>query len=864
MDYFSELLESYSKLKKRTFKLTYICEQEGGGSEGELTQILSQAPVGDEFVPLPGDKYPALARFKYRKSTQTVGKSRDMKPSQSVIVTQGGYQKVALLDDDGVLIKDEKTQDMLEKLLRAMAGEEPPQTGAEAADAAAAAAAEAEEVAALQASYLFLKPDPETGEARYTTDPDDPGNANRAIRSIQGTVNDLITYCNNIGKIAAKSVPWCDKPGKYIVGQDKATLTYKLVNGIGMGPDGEQTPIPADLLADASENHRDFISFITNPPLPGSKEAAERCFELNEKVGFYNGKLLFFGKGRDSEGNINNGVAISHNPKKSTNELYKQALKAASGTCGDVWNPKSIATKAISNAALNTIRGTVNEKCLQIAVKLERGGLTKAQKKELYKDLAKYLYDKRSDLLEFAAGLPPDDDAVGQDLSQFTDSEILMKQARLAREDGGAALVRYTLGVIKQHQEFVRRMDADDAYDFAKAGGSGARSDTVLVYKNDNDNGTAEERANAAAEAMGLDPAKAVTDVGDGTYEIGVGQKDKDGGIAEFKMGEYNTTARRRAAIQGKINPANDSDFGEGFNEWAYRTQFGEDLSTSAEEGGRFQNFIKFEEQLEKDVASAEKLITDGATYIGDNGSFGTLSPESILRSIGKQIKAALKFPGAVDYKITGRATTELEFGQLFYKDKLDFSDASTRAKAAESIGRQIRIQKVMDAINNKDGKYSDEDVQAAKDWVVRNAMMTGGNARDIVQLQTSYTEGRTFATKHNEIFNLINKPGANVEFSAKPGASSIGITVDGMKISLGFERAHGSGGSFQTRTTVNMPKTTVVNKNISQEIKAEAPLDTQMAEEDDGEEAPQEEGTLNSFIRSQMQLFEQFLNSPK
>ena len=40
MDYLSELLESYSKLKKRTFKLTYISEQDDGQAFGILQKII--------------------------------------------------------------------------------------------------------------------------------------------------------------------------------------------------------------------------------------------------------------------------------------------------------------------------------------------------------------------------------------------------------------------------------------------------------------------------------------------------------------------------------------------------------------------------------------------------------------------------------------------------------------------------------------------------------------------------------------------------------------------------------------------------------------------------------------------------------
>ena len=52
MDYFSELLESYGKLKKRTFKLTYINEQEDAlvnqEAENLVRQYIASAPKIDK------------------------------------------------------------------------------------------------------------------------------------------------------------------------------------------------------------------------------------------------------------------------------------------------------------------------------------------------------------------------------------------------------------------------------------------------------------------------------------------------------------------------------------------------------------------------------------------------------------------------------------------------------------------------------------------------------------------------------------------------------------------------------------------------------------------------------------------------
>jgi len=38
MDYFTQLLESYKKLKKRTFKLSYLTEQEQTGAAAEASK----------------------------------------------------------------------------------------------------------------------------------------------------------------------------------------------------------------------------------------------------------------------------------------------------------------------------------------------------------------------------------------------------------------------------------------------------------------------------------------------------------------------------------------------------------------------------------------------------------------------------------------------------------------------------------------------------------------------------------------------------------------------------------------------------------------------------------------------------------
>ena len=103
MDYLSELLESYSKLKKRTFKLTYISEEEGeGGAQTSQGQALAQqyadtaiasAPEGDESAAAPvmkGEVDSGLLIYKIIDSEENQNKRRAGNVMVKGLPTKGG------------------------------------------------------------------------------------------------------------------------------------------------------------------------------------------------------------------------------------------------------------------------------------------------------------------------------------------------------------------------------------------------------------------------------------------------------------------------------------------------------------------------------------------------------------------------------------------------------------------------------------------------------------------------------------------------------------------------------------------------------------------------------------------------------
>jgi hypothetical protein len=87
---------------------------------------------------------------------------------------------------------------------------------------------------------------------------------------------------------------------------------------------------------------------------------------------------------------------------------------------------------------------------------------------------------------------------------------------------------------------------------------------------------------------------------------------------------------------------------------------------------------------------------------------------------------------------------------------------------------------------------------------------------------------------------------------------SSIGISINGFKISLGFEGTDAPKGAARTRDTrtqVTMSKATALDKRISKEIKGRTPK---------AERGSVNADTMYDFLLGQMKLLEQILNSSK
>jgi hypothetical protein len=830
MDYFSELLESYGKLKKRTYKLTYITEQVGN-PEAELINILKNAPEGEE-TPITGTNYPALEKFKYNKSKSEEG-------GVNVNGSLGGRPFTVQILKDGRFNDEGSAPEMKDALLKAMAGQEPEPTAADqAAQTMADQAAAREEFLATRAGQFI--------DQGYSTNPDDKVNIVAGMNSLQKTQEELDKYCREKDPSRVR-IKWCASQKTFISGASKSSMTWKLANATRLSdpPDSREEPVPAGLVNEALKSNEILIGMLTNPPSDADREA--RCAELENRVGSRGkGRLVLFGEDMDTEtGRPNDGLVI--NVTESA-YLYQDAFKAADKECPD-FNPIAAGEAKVNNKALNTIRGTVNEKALQLAVRLSRPGITAEERREAFSDIARYISEKQEALIEFAEGVVSMGTArPALTLDQDADETILMEQAQLAQTDGGRALARYTLEAINMHRGFVEGLGADDAYDYAKGGGTGARADSVTLFKSEDD-------ARAAAIREGLDPDSAVTPFisdkrkkvdkdkqeildrngVDQMWEIGVGQKDKKDGIGAVKAGELNSTGRRSGIFRGEIK---DDKIGSNFYQWMDTTQ---NLSDQER-----QEMMDFEKALEADVAKFGNAVRNGVAYTDPKtGAEKIQSSTSILTMIGKALKKALPF--------SDMESTDL--GKAFLGKGVDFKNKEEVDKKAELLERKLRVKKVMNAIQNG----SESEQMAARNWIIRNAMICGGNQRDIIQLISSYSEGKSRAVQHNAIFYMMNDPeNYDVDFTSTAGGNSITINVTNKQTGevlpsmLGFEGTNTSSGR-ETRTVFTLSKDAVLSDSISRDVTTST---TPKGEKN--------ESVLYKFIESQMRLFEGFLKQAK
>ena len=656
MDYLSELLESYSKLKKRTFKLTYICEQDDPKAESALIAILQKAPATPGYEQSIEDpNYPGLKSFKYR---QTKDGGVSVKPPSPNI------PQATVLDANGARAKVKQNgkpntagDTVWEMMFKAMAGEgeEPP-----ASDKVGDSIEAQEQQAEAERLSKLAQPGGAFEERGYNLDQISP-----ALDSIDNSIRTVQSACEQYDP---KSQPkYCKNPGVYLTGASNAGFAHKLSAGkvVQVNPEtGQKTgegQMEPGLLNSVAQSHDALMDF-----LGGEGD----CDTITQKIGFYKNRMVVFGS------DTSEGVTIT------PNDLQNDAINKVKDKCGADINLNEIAEDNLSTNAINAVKGTFNELVLQLGVRL-LAAPDEASRRAAFKEVAAEIDKRRQFLTEYAESLNVQDD-VALGLDETFEREVLTEQAGIAQSN--TALKNWFLKELSFQMAFVKAAGADNVEPAGREIKTGGREDTNLIYND-------QARAEAAAKQFGSKVKKR----DDGTFAVGIGQKRIEK-LKKVKLGEINSTERMMAIMTEEAR--NDANIEPGFQRRISSMQFGNDQA-------RENRAVEYMKNLEAKIAKMTKPLTEFTTYVGQDGKIKSESPETRLKGIAARVKGLLGY-NALKESALGKA--------LFKGDKgyQDFGDESTQQRAAEVVAREARFKEMKSAIESGDQAAQDAAVKMA------------------------------------------------------------------------------------------------------------------------------------------------------
>ena len=480
MNYLNDLLESYNRLKKRTFRIEFINEDEGNPvdtkAEGELRGILMGAPpaggnIAASFAPIAAPRYPGLGKFQYVKTRDNTG--------VNVKGFVGKGPMTAKVLDNGVFSTKPGAQKMLEALYAAMRGEGDSSPEEKTSQTIQQSLEELENRIGGTFEQQQLEVTPNT------------------IANIQESYKHLKAFEKTLGDDKGDLENLFKMPMAYLAGASRFGLEYKLAHGNAylVDADGKATPgskLGPDMIEMATESHAVLTAFLA-----GEGD----CDELVKRVGTMGKDLALF----SSE--PNEAVVIP------PNALQNAALSKAKDKCGpgklrDIQGALATNTK-------NSIKGTFYEVVTRMAVALVKAKSLPPEQQaaaiqKIGEEFSPIIDQKREELRQSATTR---DFEAATDIDSYFESQILQEQ--LGISDSEETIRAFLLSEIKPLVDLITTIGADTAIDNSKAANTGGREDTFMGFES-------EEAAKSAAEKFGVE---AYWNSDKNVWTIGTGQK---------------------------------------------------------------------------------------------------------------------------------------------------------------------------------------------------------------------------------------------------------------------------------------------------------------------------------------------------
>ena len=820
MRYFEELLESYNRLKKRSFKIEYIAEAEEPTDEqltnaDQAAEELLGSKAGDLAQEEPGegtdpDGNPKMKKVYsqqnplivpapngtelrlYMSAARGAGGARSANAPQVIKVDVGGQSYGAVADESGAILPEFKAKKNYKKFVGLFgAGEEPELSGKESAKARENrqnAAAEQQKVAAREEPGGFmaemgLEPNPQVQKSQA-----------KMVENIGNFQPEADDADGQFIKSRAQG---------YVYGSTRAGFEYKLGTATTiMTKDGVKKgegPLDPTIAAEAAEAHEMLSDALGGQP---------DCEGLSQRVGTYGDKIILFSRnGKGSSDSQGNGLAFKRD------KFQDVCLREAKKKCPQL--DTELKADQFSTQEKNAVKGTLHESMVEISQlvleAIRSGDPTVLQEK--VGELKELVQSKRELLGSIAADQDSGTTPEGAWEAGFIDEHL----AEITTDEGMINFLRKELTAILP---VVEAFDADSVRQAGTSSRTGDRRDIEFVYS---DRARAEEKAKAAGGSVRkesrVDPGPPRTIVNE--YVVGVGLKRLTK-LSKFKLGDINSAGRLMDGITGSID-ATDRDWDPGFN-----GAMDEKLPMTA---GDKDYAEKRRQKYDKTV----DLLTKPKTYDID-GDSTTMTPEERCKRLANNINMSYE-------ELKG---TELGQAILKGKEFVDFSDPVEQSRMAEIMARSQMCGDLKRDLASNDPQTR----ELARRHAARAAMVTGMNRDDMPQNITT-DDGETIQLNHNEVYDRI-MDGNNVR-------EDIDIVQDGyttkffdkktgeLLLRTGYERTMNNG-KAETRTTSNIPGETV--KKLGKSVSSSS--------------APVEDNILLQFLAGQQRLLETILNQTK
>ena len=816
MDYFSELLESYNKLKKRTFKLTYITEAEDGAGDDTAARNFYGSITG------PYDKA-ALATAEQAGQPYGYIKEPGIKS-----ITGGplgtGYTKPSSSWDE-LLNLDPKNAQKLINFFNPSAGKDSELPGgaveAERRKEMTPAQQDAEDEKIAAAKLIEEeKKQRRTVGGFLSQQGIDAIDTTIQLEKVKSNIDDYCSQHKDTQAVDSSLKRLCSAAWTYVAaGDSHMGLEYKIATAkttTVVDPETGETeqndPSPV-LMNQAARSAAFLTSFLANAnPL--------KCKLVKSRIGMFKGKeLVLFGD------NPTEGIVVGE-----PNAVQKLALKQIEDACGITQEDLTqLVGDGINDKQKNAIKGTFFEAVLVFAGNAGAArGIQDPEKREealeaSMADLKKVLIKQKKVLKAILGGMDPE---AGQSIDDAFAKGVQAKALDLLTGDP-AKMKDWILNEIRAVYPFMQFMKADSIVHGGLTSKTGQRADLMFAYNNKS---TAEEKAKAIGSS--------VTPLDDGTFGVGVGLKRLQK-MGSAKFGEINSMQRMVDLITGELTE--DKHIEPGFQK-SIQTRLFKKPGTERESALK-----TYAENLETNLRSRTDLLVNDLTFVTPEGKIKSQTSDATLQLLANQLPSKIDLlagrPGPLAtafFNFDGDAPTQKNFSG---DSPLSVEN---RARAREQVMRVARFRQLKTDMEDPTKR------DAAMDYMLKSALICGSNKQDMNQLIVD-DKGETLAVRHNKVFDTIGKARNNPDPEKQPTFTfkESGVTIcapNGICMSYNQEGTSAKDNGRETRSLVKIPRKTLTATAVKTPDSPEA----------------ENSSTLMQYLSGQMRLLETLISQSK